>query len=184
MNVGIRQCIIQMETFRIMKGILLFGACALLPIFGVAADQQQESKPMSTMTPRQVMGLEVNVRIEPLTDEQTQLGLDSSSLKEALVQNLSDNNIAVNESISQPVLVLRLRTIRVGLDVATFFQLSLLEESMLLRNRALFNASTWSQASLLSCRPEDLKKESLDAVDEMAKSFAKDFLKAMQPVTR
>ena len=167
-----------------MKRILVFGVCALLPIFGVAVDQQQESKPMSTTTLRQVMGLEVNVRVEPLTEEQTQLGLDAASLKDAVVQNLSDTNIAVNESITQPVLVLRLRTIRVGLDVATFFQLSLLEESMLLRNRALFNASTWSQASLLSCRPEDLKKESLDAVDEMTKSFAKDFLKAMQPVTR
>ena len=167
-----------------MKQILLFGICTLLPIFGMAVDQQEESKPISTTTSRQVVGLEVNIRIEPLTEEQTQAGLDTNSLKDAIVQTLSDANIAVNESISQPTLVLRLRTIRVGLDVATFFQLSLLEESMLLRNRALFNASTWSQASLLSCRPEDLKKESLDTVNDMVKSFAKDFLKAMQPATR
>lgn len=167
-----------------MNRILIFGLCALMPIFGAAAEQQQEPKAMSTMTPRQVVGLEVNVRIEALTDDQTQAGLDADSLKGSIVQALSDANIDVNENLPQPVLVLRLRTIRVGLDVATFFQLSLLEESMLLRNRALFNASTWSQASLLSCRPEDLKKESMDTVNEMAKSFAKDFVRAMQPVTR
>jgi|AMWB02.1.fsa_nt_gi hypothetical protein len=166
-----------------MTRILFFGVCTLLPILGLAADLPQESKSMSTMTPRQVMGLEVNVKIEPLTDEQTQIGLDANSLKDTIVQTLSEASVAVNESISQPMLVLRIRTIRVGLDVATFFQLSLLEQSMLLRNRALFNASTWSQASLLSCRPEDLKKESLAAVNEMARSFATDFMKAMQPVT-
>ena len=167
-----------------MNRILIFGLCALIPVFGAAVEQQQELKAVSTMTPRQVVGLEVNVRIEALTDEQTQAGLDVDSLKGSIVQALVDANVDVNESLAQPVLVLRLRTIRVGLDVATFFQLSLLEESMLLRNRALFNASTWSQASLLSCRPEDLKKESLDTVNEMAKSFAKDFIRAMQPVTR
>lgn len=139
---------------------------------------------MSVMTARQAIRLEVNVRIEPLTEDQIQAGLDANSLREAMVQTLADSNIEVNESLSQPVLVLRIRTIRVGLDVATFFQMSLLEESMLLRNRALFNASTWSQASLLSCRPEDLKKESQDTVNEMARSFAKEFVKAMQPLTR
>jgi hypothetical protein len=167
-----------------MNRLLIFGLCVLLPALGISAEPQQESKPMSTLTPRQVVGLEVNVKVEALTEEQLQAGLDATHLKEAIVQTLSETNIGVNESLSQAVLVLRLRTIRVGLDVATFFQLSLLEESMLLRNRALFNASTWSQASLLSCRPEDLKKESMDTVNEMTKSFAKDFVRAMQPITR
>ena len=166
-----------------MKRILIFGLCALLPVLGTAAEQQ-ETKAMSTLTPRQVVGLEVNVRVEALSDEQTQVGLEANALKDTIVQALTDANVNVNENLSQPVLVLRLRSIRVGLDVATFFQLSLLEESMLLRNRALFNASTWSQASLLTCRPEDLKKESLDTVNEMTKAFAKDFAKAMQPITR
>ena len=167
-----------------MNRILIFGLCALVPMLGAVADQQPDAKAMTVMTPRQVVGLEVNVKVEALTEEQTQAGLDIDSLKQAVVQALTDANVDVNENLSQPVLVLRLRTIRVGLDVATFFQLSLLEESMLLRNRALFTASTWSQASLLSCRPEDLKKESLDTVSEMTKAFAKDFIKAMQPVTK
>jgi hypothetical protein len=53
---------------------------------------------------------------------------------------------------------------------------------MLIRNRSMFQAATWSQASLLSCRPEDLKKEVLDTVTVMTQSFAKDFEKAVQPI--
>jgi hypothetical protein len=167
-----------------MNRIFFLGLCTLTPIFGMGIEQQEEPKPMSITTPRQAVRLEVNIKVETLTDEQIETGLDANGLKQIIVQTLADSNIEVNESLPQPTLVLRLRTIRVGLDVATFFQLSLLEESMLLRNRALFNASTWSQASLLSCRPEDLKKESLDTVNEMTGAFAKDFIKAMQPITR
>jgi hypothetical protein len=165
-----------------MKRMMLLGMCLMAP-FMAFADQEQPAA-MSTSVPRQVMAREIQIKIDPFSDEQVQAGLNFDEIKDTIVKQLTDANISVNESISQPVLLLRIRTLQVGYDMATFFQLSLLEESMLIRTRAIFNATTWSQASLLSCRPEDLKKEVLDTVSIMSQSFAKDFSKAGQPTDK
>jgi hypothetical protein len=161
-----------------MKRMMLLGMCLLAPFLACLAQEQQA--PMTIATQRQMMAREVNIKIEPLSEEQIQAGLNADEIKDVIVKQLSDAGITVNESISQPTLVLRIRSLKVDYDIATFFQLSLQEESMLIRNRSIFNAMTWSQASLLSCRPEDLKKEVVDTVSDMAQTFAKDFIKATQ----
>lgn len=124
--------------------------------------------------------LEISLKIEPLSDEQQQAGLNIDDIRNQMVQSLQNAGISVNDAIFQPVATLRIRTIQSGLDYATFFQLSLQEESMLVRNRSTFNAVTWSQGSLLACRPEDLKKESMETIDTLTQSFSKDFIKAFQ----
>ncbi len=168
-----------------MKRLILLGALlALSPSATSFAEQNgdmRDNETQSVVLPRKT--LEVNVRIEPLSDEQKKAGLTEEALKQAIAQKLDEAHITMNETLMQPILTLRVRTIQSGLDYATFFQLSLQEESMLVRNRSTFNAITWSQASLLSCRPEDLSKEVLETVDAMAQSFAKDFVRALQPAS-
>ena len=133
--------------------------------------------------PKQVKGVhEINLRIDPLTDEQLKNGLTMEMIKEAVTKRLSDFEIPVSETVAHPILVLRVKSILFGVDIATYFQLSLMEESMLLRSRTIFNAITWSQASLLSCRPEDLKQEVTETVDTMVQAFAKDYKKSVAPV--
>jgi hypothetical protein len=122
----------------------------------------------------------VGVRIDPLTDELVKAGLTMDGLKQMIVEQLEDSGIQVDDSLSQPILQLRLRSIAAGFDVATFFQLSLQEESMLVRNRSVFNAITWSQASMLCCRPEDLKKETEATIVLMLQTFSKEYLKSLR----
>ena len=165
-----------------MKRIMLFGTCLLVPFLAFTAQEQPQPASMTTSTTRQVLAREVNIKIDLLSDEQTQAGFNSDEIKDVIVHELDAAGVTFNEGISQPVLVLRIRTLQVGLDLATFFQLNLLEEAMLIRNRSLFQATTWSQASLLSCRPEELKKEVLDTVTVMTQAFAKDYTQAIQPM--
>lgn len=122
----------------------------------------------------------VALKIEPLSQEQMQAGITSDILQSLVQKKLEETGVTIDQSIQQPNLILRVRSIQTGLDIATFFQLSLQEDSMLVRNRSLFQAITWSQASLLACRPEDLKKEILETVEMMAQAFAKDYNKALQ----
>ncbi len=169
-----------------MKRFLLCATLALTPfvspVFGAQDAVQSlgtgDAQIQAVQVPKK--SLEVSLKIEPLSDEQQKSGLNADELRAEVIQKLQDAGIGVNDSLMQPLLVLRIRTIQSGLDYATFFQLSLQEESMLVRNRSTFNAVTWSQASLLSCRPEDLKKEVMDTVAAMSQSFSKDFTKAIQ----
>lgn len=160
-----------------MKRLLLLGSCILIPF--LALEAQEQSGPMPTTTPRQMMAREVQVKIDILSGEESQTGLTADEIKGMIIQQLEAAGISTNETIEQPLLVLRIRSLQVGFDMATFFQLNLLEEAMLIRNRSIFQATTWSQASLLSCRPEDLRKEILDTVTMMVQSFAKDFTNAI-----
>lgn len=169
-----------------MKRMVVLGTCLLLPLLGFSAEEPSipPSQPSTTTTERHVIAREVTLKIDPLSDEQLQAGLTVDLIREAMVQQLQEADISVNETISQPSLELKVRTIVVGFDMASFFQLSLHEEAMLVRNRSKFNAATWSQVSLLSCRPEDLKKEALETVSMMSRSFAHDFAKALQPTSK
>ncbi len=163
-----------------MKRLLVMCACLVVPVLSVWAEDTGvtfELTPPSTKTVR-----EIAVRIEPLSEEQLRAGITVDMLHDAIQNQLQTASIQINDSLLHPTLVLRMRTLQVGLDTASFFQLSFLEEAMLVRNRSLFDALTWSQASLLACRPEDLKKEVVDTVTTMAQAFVKDYVKAMQPI--
>ena len=169
-----------------MKRMMILGTCILLPFWGFCAEEQSlpMSQPTTTTTERHVVAREVTIKIDPLSDELLQAGLTVDMIKEIMVNQLQTAEISVNETIPQPYLVLKIRTIAVGFDIAAFFQLSLQEKAMLVRSRSTFNAATWSQVSLLSCRPEDLKKEVLETVSSMSSSFSKDFTKAFQPTSK
>jgi len=167
-----------------MKRMVALGACLLLPLFVCFADepgvqnQQPEPEPISVHEPTGIPAL--SIKIDPVSAEQQQAGITSEMLREEVTSALLAVAISIDEQVTQPSLVLKVRTIQVGLDVATFFQLSLFEQAMLVRNRAMFKATTWSQTALLSCPPEKLKKEVLETVALMAKSFAREYIKAHQ----
>lgn len=162
-----------------MKRNLLFFACVLpFLAYGDLAELESESSQIVTQ-PARTRGL--CLKIDPLSDEQSKTGLSLAALRQEVVSTLENAGITVDDSLSQPCLTLRLRTIPVGLDLATFFQLSLSEDAMLARARSMFMAQTWAQASIMSCRPENLPKEAKETTALMAKAFAKDFLKAFLP---
>lgn len=169
------------EVFDYMKRLLVVSALLLVPVLGFCAD---ETSATFELTPAQVKPMhEVAIRIDPLSEEQIRIGITVEMLQGIIEDQLRTASIQNNTSLQHPTLVLRMRTLQVGIDTATFFQLSYLEEAMLVRNRSLFDAPTWSQASLLACRPEDLKKEALDTVTVMTQAFTKDYAKAMQPTS-
>ena len=178
-----------------MKKIFALICAAALPFAGYADDDvqtTQESTPSTQVAPTTpapvaqpeqspvVNAMKVALKIEPLSPEQSQAGITNDLLQSIVQKKLEEAGISIDATVQQPTLILRVRSIQTGLDIATFFQLSLLEDSMLVRNRSMFQAITWSQASLLACRPEDLKKEVVETVDMMSQSFAKDYVKALQ----
>lgn len=179
---------------QLMKKIFALICALALPIAGYADDlvtpiQEQATTVQAVSTPTTptvqpeqtpVNSYKVALKIEPLSPEQSQAGISNDLLQSIVQKKLEEVGISIDSTLQQPTLVLRVRSIQTGLDIATFFQLSLLEDSMLVRNRSIFQAITWSQASLLACRPEDLKKEVVETVDMMSQSFAKDYMKALQ----
>lgn len=167
-----------------MKRLLILGIC-VLPILALTDDQIPTPEPTTaTQSPSIVQVREINIRIDPLTEDQTRAGLDADAIKDVMVPKLLALNIVDNDSLQQPILLVRVRTVKVGTDLATFFQLCLLEPAMLIRNRSMFNAITWSQASILTCRPEDLKKEALETIGSMTQAFAQDYITSLQPIRR
>jgi len=164
-----------------MKRSFLLGACLALPLFSCFSNEAvAEPEPEAVSTPVQAHIPALSIRVDPVSAEQQQAGVTTEMLQEAVTKELLAVAIPIDEQVAQPSLVLKVRSIQVGLDIATFFQLSLFEKSMLVRNRAMFNATTWSQTALLSCPPEKLKKELLETVTVMAQNFAREYLKAHQ----
>lgn len=163
-----------------MKHIVLLTSLLLYPVVATVSQENTEIQPQTFETSKPKNKAMVAVKVDPLSPEQTKAGLSVETLKSALKGHLEASGIQVNDSISQPVLSLRVRTIEAGFDYVSFLQLSLQEESMLVRNRSIFNATTWSQASMLSCRPEDLEKEVSATVSMMAETFEKEYLKSLE----
>lgn len=168
-----------------MKRVVVLSVVALL--FGgnfLSADMVNGSNVGDSHTqvislPKQNRGMkEIQVRVEPISDEQVKNGITQESIKNLVLTQLAENDVPVSSTVQQPILVLRVRSIMSGLDIATYFQLSLMEESMLIRNRSTFNAITWSQASLLTCRPEEFQNEVVQSVNAMVQAFTKDYKKA------
>jgi hypothetical protein len=163
-----------------MRRLLLLAACLLAPIWAVAVDESAPQEILVTPDQKATHKAVVSIKIDPLSSEQIKAGLSIEDLRKTIQDQLELSGIQIDDSITQPLLMLRIRTIESGFDLATFFQLSLHEESMLVRNRCVFNAITWSQASMLCCRPEDLKKEAAETVTMMVQTFAKEYLKSLQ----
>lgn len=175
------------------RHIFLSLAALLLGLNFLSADATSGSSDSNGTTqvislPKQNRGMkEIQVRVEPISEEQIKNGISQESIKNLVLTHLAENDIPVSSSVQQPILVLRIRSITSGLDIATYFQLSLMEESLLIRNRSTFNAITWSQASLLTCRPEDYQNEVVETVNGMVQAFVKDYKKAFgatAPVTQ
>jgi hypothetical protein len=163
-----------------MKRLLLFGACLFSSLNTLALDATFPTEITVTPDQKAMHKTVVTIKIDPFSDDQIKAGLNSEELKIQIQKQLLASGIEVDDNITQPQLLLRIRTIEAGFDFATVFQLSLHEESMLVRNRSVFNAITWSQASLLCCRPEDLKKETAETVSMMVQKFAQEYLKALR----
>jgi len=161
-----------------MKRLLTYGACLLLPIFSCFAQEPVED---TIVIAEQNKIQSLSFRIEPLNDEQMQAGITQELLQEIISKELANHRIPVDPQLTQPSLVLKIRSIQVGLDIATFFQLQLYEQALLVRNRGLFNATTWSQTALLSCPPEKLKQEVVETVTLLSQNFAKEYSKALSP---
>lgn len=163
-----------------MKYLCALVCASIMPFMAFSEDMAQPEMQTRPVQEQTVTTAKVALKIEPLSQEQLQAGITNETLQALIQKKLEEAGISIDASLKQPTLVLRVRSIQTGLDIATFFQLSLQEDSMLVRNRSMFEAITWSQASLLACRPEDLKKEILETVDMMAQAFAKDYRKALQ----
>lgn len=161
-----------------MKRLISLSMCCFASFSLIADSTEVQNIPVEQP---QVFSTQISLKIDPLSAEQMQQGLSVDAIKEVIAKELDQSSISINEELALPALVLRVRTIKVGLDMATFFQLTFQEEAMLVRNRSMYHSITWSQSSVLACRPEDLKKESLETIATLVKSFAKDFKKAMQP---
>jgi hypothetical protein len=163
-----------------MKRLLILGACLMTCTSIFAIDTTIPTEVVVTPDQKSTHKTVVAIKIDALSEEQQKAGLSADEIKTLIQTQLVADGIVVDNDITQPYLLLRIRTIEAGFDYATVFQLSLHEESMLVRNRSIFNAITWSQASMLCCRPEDLKKESVETISMMVKTFAKEYLKSLQ----
>jgi outer membrane lipopolysaccharide assembly protein LptE/RlpB len=161
-----------------MKRFLALCLC-LLPVCGFANDQPS-SISLPTFKADPIPALQVSLTIEPLTEEQLDASLTIGDISEAITEQLGASAITIHDNPQLPILSLRIRTIHVGPDLASYFQLCLLEPAMLIRNRSIFNAITWAQASLLSCPPQNFKKEALETISSMAHTFGREFLNALQ----
>jgi outer membrane lipopolysaccharide assembly protein LptE/RlpB len=138
--------------------------------------------PVEQQTVTSRAGWPVRLQIDQFSKEQVAAGLDMNTVKSFVEQQLKNSSFVVSEDSSVPSLVLRIRSVTIGLDIATFIQLSFTEEAMLARNRSMFQAVTWSQASLIGCPQKDLSREVTDVVKIMLQAFAKDYAVAMQPL--
>jgi hypothetical protein len=159
-----------------MKRLLLLGMCCLASF--CCADEPATS-PMQGTQPAQAIKHEIALKIDPLSKEQIDAGLTPEMLTQAITDELELASIYINPGQSFPMLVLHMRTAQVGLDMATFFQLCFEENAMLVRTRTMYYAITWSQNSILTCDPQNLKKEALATLSILVKSFIKDYNKAM-----
>jgi len=165
-----------------MKRFLVCMMLGFLSCFVIAEETTKEPASLSMAHPLAKEARDLRVQIEPLSEDQKKTGLTEKMLHEVIEKNLQMIGVRINDQREDPYLVLRVRTIPVGLDLASFVQLSFYEDAMLARNRSMFHAMTWSQASLISCMPEALPKELKEIIHMMITTFNKDYLEAMQPI--
>ena len=161
-----------------MKHVLFLGICCAASFCSA-----EELAPISVQNIEhsQISKREIGLRIDPLTKEQLDSGLTLDLITETIAKELEANFIYINPSLTLPGLVLHIHTIQLGLDLASYFQLNFQEEAMLVRTRTMYYAATWGQNSILTCAQSKLKQDTIETVSILAKSFAKDYNKAMTP---
>lgn len=123
----------------------------------------------------------IRLQIDPFSKEQIAAGLDATAVRNQVATFLDSSGINLSDEPSLPLLNLRIRSVNIGLDVATFLQLSFSERAMLERNRSMFFAITWSQASLVGSPQKALAQEVSDILGLMLHAFVNDYAEAFQP---
>lgn len=160
-----------------MKHLLFLGICCLTS-FCLA---EETLIPIQNIDQNQITKREIGLRIDPLTKEQLDSGVTPELLTETIAKELEANLIYINLNQTLPRLVLHIHTTQLGLDLASFFQLNFHEEAMLVRTHTMYHATTWGQNSILTCAASKLKEDTIETVALLAKSFARDYNKAMTP---
>ena len=120
----------------------------------------------------------VSLRIEASAKEIETFGLRLQPLQTDITNRLNQSNILVEESADNPVLILRLKALECGPQLASYVQLALFEQAELVRNKTIVSAMTFSQASLITITKEDFSQEVTKTVNAMLSAFIIDYNKA------
>ncbi len=120
----------------------------------------------------------VNLRIEASAKEIESFGMKLQSLQVDITNRLNQSNILVEEGADNPMLVIRLKALECGTQLASYVQLALFEQAELVRNKTIVSAMTFSQASLITITKEDFSHEVTKTVNAMLSAFIIDYNKA------
>lgn len=163
---------------KIIYTLLVLGTCALQ-----AADAPAPTEfSMPLQAEKPAAQRVVRVKVDIADSDVAAFGIQSAALYNELTTRLGLAAIQIKEDPKAPELVLRVKAIQADRAVAAYIQLAFYEEAALTRNQSTIEALTWSQATMLSCAKEDLSKEIMQVVVQMANGFVMDYQKAMVPI--
>ena len=134
--------------------------------------------PSNALTQKTIQRPKVRLEVQAANNEIEPYGIKLHDLESSLTSKLNLANILVESNYQNPLLLLRLKTVETGTDLATFVQLAFFEEAELIRNKSMISAITWSQASLLTTSKKDFPAEVTKTVDSMLNSFIIEYNKA------
>jgi hypothetical protein len=134
--------------------------------------------PSNTITQKTLQRPKVRLEVQAAQDELEPYGIKLQELEASLTSKLNLANILVESNPQNPLLLLRMKTVETGGDLATFVQLAFFEEAELARNKSIISAITWSQASLLTTTKKDFSSEVTKTVESMLSSFIIEYNKA------
>jgi hypothetical protein len=120
----------------------------------------------------------IRLQVEANPQETEPYGLKVQNLQTEIMTKLIQADIHIEDDMTNPLLVLRLKSLEVESDVATFVQLAFFEQALLARNNNNVMAMTWSQASLLATSKDNYINEVTTSALAMTDAFIKDFKKA------
>lgn len=153
---------------------LLMSLALILSSHLIAADPKAESPAI----PREA-GPAVRLQLEVPEEEVKPLGIKVQDIQTTILTVLVKNNIAVQSDPSNPLLLLRLKTIEADTAYATFIQLAFYEDAILKRSNSDVMALTWSQASLITTTKEDFPKEVIKTIVNMTEAFVAEYQKVI-----
>ena len=158
-----------------MKKLLTFLVTLFLGTQMLLADSTP--LPSNTIT-QKTQRPKVRLEVQAANEEIEPYGIKLQELQSSLTSKLNLANILVESNSQNPLLLLRLKTVEMGDELATFVQLAFFEEAELIRNKGMISAITWSQASLLTTPKKDFASELTKTVDSMLSSFIIEYNKA------
>ena len=120
----------------------------------------------------------IRLSIEADKSELNQYALNIDELQTNISKKLGEANILIESTPQSPMLVLRIKAVEAGNDLAAFVQLAFFEEATLSRNNNLFSAITWSEASLVTVSKKEFSSEATKTIDAMISSFIIEYNKA------